>query len=420
MRTVIAFLAGLSLTAAEPPVSGVRPTAEAVAIAAASARADLVRSLAGSPAIQAAQERVDAARLASGAAGRLPDPMLGIGLARTSTASERWPMYDLVLEQPLLRWGERDARRATAAAGIAMSQAEVRDMLGEVAAEVAAMLADAEEARATLAVVASQIQRTAAIQATIAARVATGASTIAEQLTVQSRLAALAVERDTLERMVADAEQEVRGRLGLAPTAPLPPFAAPDRAAIAMDRVPGVIAAQARSAEAVAMHREARASRYPETAVGVRYGRERQPGDPMTTIGVEFRMSLPVWQGASADLEDAAQARLRAARREISAWEFRARALLGRAERAATVAATARAAANGTRGRLDAEYEAMLRSAATQGGTSLIQVLDVLDRLGEAERLVIEAEAAARQAEAGLWRLAPPDLSSATPDRIQP
>lgn len=384
------------------------------------ASAAFVHSLSRAPAVQAAQERILAARRGADAAGRLPDPMLGAGYARKSTSMERWPMYDVSIEQPLPRWGERDARRARASAETAMGEAELLDTVGDAAAEIAIALAEAEAARATLAVIDGQIARASALEAGIAARVAAAGAAIAEQLGVQSRLAALRVERDTVERTAIDAEQEVRGRLGLPPTAPLPPFAAPDRAGIVLERVPGVLVAQARGADADAMFSEARASRYPETALGLRYEREQQPGDPMDTVGLELRISLPVWQGASAGLEDAAAARRRAARRDAEGWRYRAQALIGRAERAATVAATARTAAMETRARLDAAYEALIRSIASQGGAGLAPALDLLDRLGDAERMVIAAEAAARQAEAGLWRLAPPDLSSPAPEASQP
>jgi outer membrane protein TolC len=403
MRLLAALLAGSLLAAAEP---------------ADDARSALLRALAGAPAVQAAQERLAAAQRGGGAAGRLPDPMLGAGYARKSTAMERWPVYDVALEQPLPRWGERDARRARAAAGSALAAAELQEALGETAAEVAAMLAEAAAARARLAVVDGQVARAQALQALAAARSASGGGALGDQLGIASRLAALAVERQTQQRLAADAEQEVRARLALDPAAALPPFAAPERARLALERVPGLLAAQARGAEADAMYGEARAGRYPETAVGLRYEREQQPGEQMDTVGLEFRVSLPVWQGAAQDLEAAAAAQRRAARREAAGWEHRARTLLGRAERAAAVAASARAAAEGTRARIDAEYDALVRSAAAQQGATMAAVLDVLERLGEAEGLVIEAEAAARQAEAGLWRLAPPQLEP--PQRTQP
>lgn len=420
MRTSILIVASLSaLVAAEPPVAATPAPAPATQATPAD-KAAFLRSLALSPAVQAAQERILASRRAAGAAGRLPDPMLTAGYARKSTSMERWPMYDAMLEQPLPRWGERDAMRAKASAETAMSEAELQEALGETAAEVAAMLADADAARATLTLVEGQISRAISLQSTISARVAAGTAAIAEQLAVKSRLAALTVERDTMQRMVTDAEQEVRGRLGMLPTAPLPPFTAPERTTLKLDRVPGVLAAHAKIADAESMFSEAHASRYPETSVGVRYEREQQPGEPMDTIGLQFSVSLPVWQNASNDLEEAALARRRAAHREATGWQFRAQTLLGRAERAETVATTARTAAQETKARLDAEYDAMIRTAATQNGSSLISVLDVLDRLSDAERMVIDAEAAARQANASLWRLAPPDLSSVTLERTQP
>jgi len=421
MRTAILIAVVLSLAAAEPVVPAVQPAqAPARSVTNAPAQAAFLRALASAPAVQSAQERILASRRAAGAAGRLPDPMLSAGYSRKSTAMDRWPMYDLMLEQPLPRWGERDAMRAKAAAETAMSEVDLLDALGETAADIAAMLADADAARAKLLLIDGQIARANSIQATIASRIAGGIGTIAEQLTVKSRLAALAVERDTMQRMVSDAEQDVHARLGLPPTAALPPFASPERTAMVLDRVPGVLAGQAKVAEADAMFREARASRYPETAVGLRFEREQEPGDTMTTVGLEFRVSLPVWQGASSDLEQAAYARRRAAKREAAGWQHRALSMLGRAERAETVAASARKAAQDTKARLDAEYDTMIQAASTQNGTSLITVLDVLDRLSEAEGLVIDAEAAARLAQASLWRLSPPDLSTIPPEQTQP
>ena len=415
MRIILLLAASLSaLLVAEETPALTLPAAQVGAT-----QPGFLSRLAHAPIIQAAQERILAARRSAQAAGRLPDPMLGGGYARRSSTMDRWPMYEAMLEQPLPRWGERDAMRAKAAAETAMSEAELLDMLGETAAEVAAMLAEAQAARAKWVLTEAQIVRVNALQATVAARVAAGTSGIAEQLGVKSRLAALNIERDTMQRMVSDAEQDVRGRLGLTPTAPLPPFTAPDRASLTLERVPGILAAQAKSADADAMFREARASRYPETSLGLRYEREIIPEDPMNTVGLTFRVSLPVWQNASGHLEESASARHRAAQREAAAWQYRAQSLLGRAERAATVAASARAAAQGTKARLDVEYDTMIQAAASNG-SNLIAVLEVLDRVSEAERLVIEAETAAHQAGASLWRLAPPDLSLIISERTQP
>jgi outer membrane protein TolC len=417
---IVPGLISLLMNGAACAADQTAPPATPPASTADDGRAVFLRLLAAAPAVQAAQERRHAADHAAGAAGRLPDPMLGAGYARKSTSADRWPMYDVSLEQPLPRWGERTAQRTRAAAEQAMGAADLHEVTGDVAAEVATLLADAEAARATLALLDEQIARATVLRNSIAVRVASGTGRPADLLGIDSRLAALAVERDTTQRLVADAAQDARARLGLAADAALPPFVAPDRTRLVLDQVPGVLNAQARSAEAEAMFGEARASRYPETAVGVRYEREVQPGDPMNTVGLEVRVSLPVWQGASANLEDAAAARRRAAQRDAEQWQQRAQAALGRAERAAAVAERARASAQGTSARLTAEYDAMIRTTATPSGGELIAVFDILDRLSDARRQVIDAEAAAHQAEASLWRLAPPDLPTLSSERNQP
>lgn len=366
--------------------------------------------LAEAPAVQAARQRVHAARRGEGAAGRLADPMLSAGLAQRSSPGMAWPMYEVMVEQALPRWGERDAMRLKAAAETGFMAAELQEILGETAAEVASMLAEAEAARAKTTLLEGQITRAGTLKASLDARIASGSAGLGEQLAVQSRIAALTVERDTSRRQVADAEQEVRARLGLDANEALPPFAAPLATAVDAERIPGVLMARAKGGESAAMIQEAQASRSPETSIGLRYEREEAPSEPMDTVGLQVRVSLPVWRGASDDLEESARFRQRAARRDEAAAQAKARSLVGRAERAATVAIAARAAAQSTQGRLDAEYASLIRTAAIQG-TGLMPVLEVLDRLGEAEFQVIEAEAAARLAAASLWRLAPPDPS---------
>lgn len=387
-------------------------------------RADFIRSLAGSPAVQAAHDRLVAAQAAARASGRLSDPTVGAGYARKSMAGSDWPIYDVSLEQVLPRWGERDALRASAAADVGMSEAELRESVGEVAADIASLLADGLAARAELAVVEREIMRVQSLRSAVTVRVAVGTGNLGDDLGLQTRRASLILERATLQQQVDDAEHEVFGLLALPPTSPLPPFSAPDRSSLSFDhmhdRVPAMLAAKAKHAAAAAEFRMARASRHPETAISLRYEHEPEPGNTSDTIGLEFKVSLPLWQGASGDLEDAAAARSRAADREYRGWQHRVRVVISRAQRASAVAATARQTAEEARVRIDAEYDAVVRQAATDNGPTMNMALDILDRLGEAERRVIAAEAAARQAEAGLWRIAPPDVTIITRDRTQP
>ena len=392
-------------------------------------RSAFVQSLLGAPVVQAAMERLNASHLTVGAAGRLPDPMLRAGYSRRRSTMDEWPMYEVMLEQPLPRWGERQAMRAKAEAQKTRSQAEFFEVLGETAAEVANMLAEAQAAREKLALVESQIARAAALQTIVVSRVSSGTGTLAEQLGVKTLLATLTVERDTMRRMVTDAEEDIAGRLGL-PTntvlqsffaekdtvgqsgkqkqSVLPPFFAPELKDIWREGLPGVFVAQAKSAEAQAMFLEARSQRFPETSIGLRYERENVPGDPMRTIGVQVSISIPLWQNSTGQQEESAHALLRATRLEEKNSEFRAKTLIARAQRAQTVAASARAAALETKTRLDAEYDTLVQSASTQNGVNLSSVIEVLDRLAESQRQVIDAETTARQAAASLWRLAPP------------
>lgn len=384
------------------------------------ANRSFVECLTHAPVIQAAHERVIASRRAIGASDRLADPKIDMGFARSSTDVDNWPMYDVGVAQTLPRWGERDAQRSRATSETTVREAELLDMLGDIAADVASLIAEADAARTKLLIVDKQIARATSLQATILARSATGNANIAEQLGVQSRLAALAVERDIQQRHISDAEQDIRAQLGLPLTTPIPAFSSPNHDTMILDRVPGILAAQAKTAEASAQFQEVRAHRYPETSVGLRYKRELQPGSPTDTIGLAFGISLPIWQSASRDLEESASARRRASLHEAAAWQNRAQSLLSRAQRASVVAAHARSAAQATSGRLDAEYDAMVRAAATQNSVSLMTILDVLDRLSDAERLVIDAETSAHLADAGLWRLSPPDITNDIPERTQP
>lgn len=372
-----------------------------------------IAGVAQAPAVLAAQARLAAAQHQAGASGRLADPMLGAGYTSKRAGEDRWPVYEVSLEQPLPRWGERDARGAMASATIQRRQAEVRDAAGEVAAEVATSVAAAQAAAAKLLVIEDRLARTRALEGLATVRMAAGVIGSAEGLMLRSRLATLTVERDAMTCDQTDAEQEARARLGFTSDQPLPPFTVPEAASVVLERVPGLLAAHAMSAEAEARFTEARSARYPETSVGLRLEQEQQPGEPMTAIGLEVRVSLPVWTGAITDNEAAARAEQRAGRAEAEAWRFRARAWLARAERAASIANAARRAAESAQTRLAAESQALMAATAASNGPGIIAILEVLDRQSEAALKVIEAEASARLAAATLWRLAPPDLQPA-------
>ena len=136
----------------------------------------------------------------------------------------------------------------------------------------------------------------------------------------------------------------------------------------------------------------------------------------MDTVGVAFMTEIPFRSRGYARAEErAARAEETAARAESDSARHRARAALSRAERAERLAATARRLADETAARLDAEYDSLVRSAGTAAGgmngeTSVLMVLEILERQTEAKLQIIDAEAAAKTARAELWRHAPAAL----------
>ncbi len=84
---------------------------------------EFVQTLSKAPAVHALRLRYAAAQRAEDGAGRLADPMIGLGYARLRMPMENHPIYEAMVEQSLPRWGERDASRALAVADSAMAAA---------------------------------------------------------------------------------------------------------------------------------------------------------------------------------------------------------------------------------------------------------------------------------------------------------
>ena len=327
---------------------------------------------------------------------------------------ENMPMWEVTVRQPLPKFGERAADRDRAAAVVAMAEAEYSLMAGEMAADIAMALAEAETAQRRAQALAAQIVRTEQVLSTVDARIATGQGRLGDRLALQTRIAGmqLMVERD--RRMAEDAWSEARGRLGLHPDAPLPAFAVPSSSEIDPEQAPALAVASAKNAEARAMARMARASAKPMTAVGVRFEREQERMGNNDTIGVAFMTELP-WRGrryARAE-EAAAQAEATAALAEASATSYRITAALSRVERAERLAELARRLAQETQKRLGAEYDTLVRAAGTggMGGEStVLMILEVLEKTTDAHLQEIDAEGAARIAQAELWRYVPAEF----------
>ncbi len=375
--------------------------------------AGFIASVWSSPAVQAADQRTRAARRLVGAAGRLPDPMVGGGVARKSNLGERYPMWDVMVDQELPRWGARDADRSMASADALLAEAEFRRQLGDVAADVAQALSEAMAARASLVLIEGQVTRTKVLEQAVMARIAAGTAGLADRLALATQVTNLQLDADRMSQALANAESDARGWLGLSGPSALPAFVVPDPDGLQIGQVPGVLIAQAQASLAEAALLAARSQAHPSTVVGLRFERESPDAGNEDTLGVEFRIGIPVYRSSLNAGEDGARARRRAAERDRAGATFRAQTLLDRQRRAEAVADRAREAADANRIRLDAEYQALVRAAGAQGGVGVIAVLALLDRITSIERQVIDAEAAKRSAQAEIWRLAPP-LSATT------
>lgn len=389
-------LLAASLAAAEP---------------APAAAADLVAAVRQAPALAAAAQRVEAARARIDASGRLPDPEVeGMGSRMEGPMNESGTMWEVTVRQPLPKRGERAADRERARAMLAMAQAEFAMTASELAAETAMAVAEAEGATARVNLLRAQIGRLDAVLRAIDAQLGTtSGSRIAERLTVQSRVASMQLMLEEAQRMAEDALADARGRLGLPADAPLPPYAAPPPSEVEVNGAAEFLLASARSAEAEAMLRMAHASGNPMTAVGLRFERQRSTMGDQDTVGLAFMSEIP-WRSrryARAEAR-AAEAERAAARSDITALQFRLSAALTRVARAERLAATARRLSDETLGRLDAEYDAMLRAASVSGlgGSAVLQTVEVLEKVTDTELQAIDAETAARVARAALWPFA--------------
>lgn len=390
----------------------------AVGSTAQGASSDLLRAVSEAPALAAAARRVEAAEARVGASGQLPDPEVeGMLSQMRGPMGERNNMVEVNVRQPLPKRGERAAQRDLARAGVAMAAADYAAMAGEMAADTAMAVAEAESGAAKIERLEAQIARMESVLRAIEVRLSTGAmggmgGRLADRLALQTRIAAMQLMIEEERRMNADVLAEARARLGLPSEAALPAYEVLSPAEVSAEQAAAVQLARARAAEADAMGKMAVATARPMTAVGVRFERERTPMGDEDTLGIAFMSEFP-WRSrhTSRAQSKAADAERRAAQADASAATHRVASAVARVERAARLAATARKVSTDTRARVEAETDALIRaaSAGTPSESTVLMVVELLEKSTDAELQAIDAEKAARVAAAELWRFVPVD-----------
>ncbi len=388
----------------------VLPAANAQMDGAISERAGFLRAVTTSPSLSAAAHRTEAARERVGAAGRLGDVEVeGMASRLVGPMNERATLWELNVRQPLPRRGERAADRERAQAGISLAEAEYAVRAGEMAADTAMAIAEADGAEARIRLLETQVDRLDAVLRTVETRIASGSGRLADKLTVQTRRAGMQLSIEEERSLAADALAETRARLGLKPDGTLPAFAAPAPADIEVEQAPALRLAAARTDEADAFVKLAQASGNPLTSVGVRFAQERRTMGQENTMGLSLSTDLPFRSRryARADVR-AAEAERAAARSDATAVRARIPAVLARVDRAERLAATARRLGQETIGRLGAEYDSLLRTAGVGGQSStILETVELLEKVTEAELQVIRADTALRIARSELWRYLP-------------
>lgn len=390
-----------------------------------SAAPTLLDAVAQAPALAAARQRITAAAARIDASGRLADPEVeGMTSRMNGPMGDRSTIFELNVRQPLPKRGERAADRDRARAGAAIANADYALMVGEMAADTAMALAEAEGAQQRIRLLETQIGRLDPVLRSIEIRLAAGTTgRIADRLTIQTRIASMQLMVEEERRMAEDALAEARGQLGLKPDAPLPEFSAPAVADIKADEAASLQLAAARSDEAAAMIKMARASSNSMTAVGVRLEREKTAMGNEDAVGLAFMSEIP-WRSrryARAEIR-AAEADRAAAQTDGMAARHRIAAALTRVDRAERLAATARRLSAETRARVDAEFEAMVRAAgaSASGESTVFQTVELLEKATDTELQVIRADIAVRTARAELWRYLPATQFASTTQQELP
>lgn len=368
----------------------------------------LIEAVGQAPAVEAALQRSEAALLRTGVAARWADPELEGMVADKETPEDRMPMWGVSLKQPLPKYGERSAARARAQAAQAMAEAEADLLAGETARAAAEAIAAYESAGQRMALLTRQLEQTERTRAAVEARLGTGQGRASEELALQSRVTGLRLTLAQEQRRRDDADSELRQQLGLRPDDPRPAFEAPEPDQIRADAAPAQRLVEAQQAEARAMMHMARAEGRPMTSVGVSFEREEVELGNEDTIGVVFMTELP-WNShryGRAE-ERAAKADLAGRTAEADALRRRIEADVGQARRLIRLAGETRASVEETQKRVEQEYDALVNAAGATGmadGSSVLMLLELLDRSTELAMQVIEAETDARMARAGLWR----------------
>lgn len=389
---ILPLLAGLSLASA----AQAGPITYGQALAAANRQA---------PALRAASLQLEAATAAAAAAGRLPDPKLGVGLDNAPISgpmagrlsADEMTMARIGLSQDVPSAAKRRAQRGQAQADIAAASAEAGLTAQQVRLETAGAWIELLYAQRKLAALDEILSRLEPVWQAAPSAVASGRARSAQALEARQAQAAFLDRRSGAEADLVRAQAQMRRWTGEpdpvaqgdAPGHDVDPAAL--RATLA--QAPRLKVLEASASQARAELALAKADKVPDWSWDVAYQRRDSLFGDMISAGVSI--SLPLWgktrQGPMIDARAASASRA-AAQREDAERALVAELEAGLADhrmhhdqwlRARDVIAPL------------AKERAQLETAAySAGAASLVDVATAFSGLADAQLTLIEREAA--------------------------
>lgn len=363
-----------------------------------------------SPRSLAERAQVDVAAAEREGARVLPNPSLsygGLALAHGANVGPAWE-HEIVVEQPLLLFGQRDARKNAAELGTRAERARVTASLAERALEVRRAFATLLARQERLAVLEAGVEELSRLERIVRGRQEAGDRSLYDVARIELETTGLRVELHKARTEVRDASGRLASLLGFPGWQPraegsLEPETLPSHLQQLWDaaqrRRPSIAAARARLAAARGGLRLARRESLPVPAVAL--GTLLTQREDSAAVLFGFSMPVPIFdrgQGAIAR----AEAEVRAGERAVAAELAESRAELERAHAVfSQEKETLRLVEEQMVDRIPA-LQRMAEEAYRGGSTGILELLDSFRSVQEIRLTHLAQREAVKLAEADL------------------
>lgn len=348
--------------------------------------AALQRAEEHSPALRAARAEADAARGEARQSATWSNPSLSF--ESESIGADDGAETTVRLSQPFDAPGKRGAVRQAAASAVAGAEEELRLRHIELRRDVRKAFALVLAADARVQAAAKSIERAERAHRAAGELVKAGAVPAVEADRARARLASAGLERQQAESHQRSARRELARLCGTGEaqgdlSAP-PPAPSGDR--VPEDH-PSLAAARRAMEQAEALLEVARRERWPGIEVSAGYQQFEEGDSDAVAVGVS--LALPLWDRRTGE-QDASKARIARAAADLEQVAAEASASLAEARENADNARATLALLNDSELPLARSVADAATKSYEAGATGLLDLLDALDRLAEAESRRIE------------------------------